>query len=539
MNYNAYLLEEYKKLGKKPEYYDLGKIKLVIPASYNNTDDFLDNLLDFQDKETEKYERYNSCSPDKEIEPREIKFNDDIRFIVPLSMAKRNLSDTAILRKRIKKAIKLYQKAVEKTKELNDKNPDKKVSVKVGTKHISDCNKKLAVIMAKNTAIKLGKALKWSAKQTADVAIGLLSSPVFATYKLLDKKYHYQENKFSHILDKQIAPRVKKALLTTAITSAVVLGGKYNENISQFAEGVKTERQLNKKYKITDKKSFDELYNASFEHIVKSLTLSEVFVADAYSDNGLTVNTVGLGSYYYPCNGNPKSSDWQTVNSYVKKHGNIHIDGQNAVELVDGWFKYREGGRIYKAMQKALMGAELNVCQFSAIATCYYNSEVSGKKVAKFVSENYNNPYACALMFMSVSPNNEFHNGINKRHLHEALKYLNYKDYNNEMDKLLVEKRTAKNGSTFYVTSITQLTPNDCQKFKQALKENNKEVISQICDKIFDYKGKGNAKTIKSIYNTNNMDNAVSEVTMQNVSKSRTISWDNALSIASNSGKSH
>ena len=480
MDYNAYLLEEYKKMRKKPEYYDLGKTKLVIPASYDEVDTFLDDFLDFQDNEAEKYERYNSCNPDKKIEPREIKFNDDIRFIVPLGMAKRNLSDAAILRKRIKKAIKLYQKAIKKTKELNDKRPDKKVSVKIGTKHISDCNKKLAVIMAKNTVIKLGKALEWSAKQTADVVIGLMGSPFLAAYMLLDKKYHISKKQqgllgkinkgISKGLYNGVQPKVKKALLTTAISSAVVLGGKYNNNISQFVENVKKEKQLNQKYKITDKKSFDELFNASFEHIVKSLTLSEVFVADAYSDNGLTVNTVGLGSYYYPCNGNPKSSDWQTVNSYIKKHGNIHIDGQNAVELVYGWFIYREGGRIYKAMQKALMGAELNVCQFSAIATCYYNSEVSGKKVAKFVSENYNNPYACALMFMSVSPNNEFHNGINKRHLHEALKYLNYKDYNKKMDKLLVEKRTAKNGSTFYVTSITQLTPEDCQKFKQDLK---------------------------------------------------------------------
>ncbi len=539
MDYNNYLLKEYEKLGKKPQYYDLCGKKLMVPASYDNIEDFIDNFLAFQDKECFKYESYNKRNPDKQIYEREIKVNNDIRIIVPLSMAKRNLSDKEIVKRTMKKAINRYYDAIEKTSRLNKENIKEKALVSLSEAHFSHCHKEHVKFVTKKIATKIGKALKWSAKQTADVAIGLAGSPILAAYKLLDKKYHWKKNKFSHFLDKQIAPKIKKALLTTAISSAVVLGGKYNNNISQFVENVKKEKQLNQKYKITDKKSFDELFNASFEHIVKSLTLSEVFVADAYSDNGLTVNTVGLGSYYYPCNGNPKSSDWQTVNSYVKKHGNIHIDGQNAVELVDGWFKYREGGRIYKAMQKALMGAELNVCQFSAIATCYYNSEVSGKKVAKFVSENYNNPYACALMFMSVSPNNEFHNGINKRHLHEALKYLNYNDYNEEMDKLLVEKRTAKNGSTFYVTSITQLTPEDCQKFKQALKENNKEVISQICDKIFDYKGKGKAKTIKSIYNTNNMDNAVSEVTMQNVSKSRTISWDNALSIASNSGKSH
>ena len=101
MDYNNYLLEEYKKLGKKPEYYNLGEFRLIIPASYENKYDFLDDLLNFQDKEPEKYDKYNTTNPDKEIVRREIKFNEDINFIAPLSMAKRHLNDKTILRKRI------------------------------------------------------------------------------------------------------------------------------------------------------------------------------------------------------------------------------------------------------------------------------------------------------------------------------------------------------------------------------------------------------------------------------------------------------
>ena len=50
MDYNAYLKKEYDKLGKKPEYYGLGKVKLVIPASYRNIDDFLNDFWLFRIK---------------------------------------------------------------------------------------------------------------------------------------------------------------------------------------------------------------------------------------------------------------------------------------------------------------------------------------------------------------------------------------------------------------------------------------------------------------------------------------------------------
>ena len=226
-------------------------------------------MLNFQDKEPEKYDKYNTTNPDKEIVRREIKFNEDINFIAPLSMAKRHLNDKTILRKCLQKTLKLYQKAIEKTKELNDKNSDREtdkkpkeyVYTRVGKKHISNCNKEISIIIARNILKKLYQGLKWSAKQTADVAVGLLGSPFFAAYTMLDKKYHIAEKKHGLLgkmnskirngLYNSVQPKIKKALLTTAITSAVVLGGKYSENISQFAEDVKTERQLNKKYKIT------------------------------------------------------------------------------------------------------------------------------------------------------------------------------------------------------------------------------------------------------------------------------------------------
>ncbi|MBR1948284.1 MAG: hypothetical protein IKA30_00665, partial [Alphaproteobacteria bacterium] len=430
-----------------------------------------------------------------------------------------------------------------KTARLNNENPQEKAFVSLSEAHFSHCHKEHAKFVLHKMTEKLGQAMKWSGKQASDVLIGLAASPVFAAYKLLDKKYHYEESSFSRILDKEIAPRLKKALLTAAITTATTLGLKNSEKVSQFVEGVKTEiadakqdKQLSKKYKITDEQSFANLYNASLEHIVKSLSLSEIYSPKAYSDNGKTINTIGLGSYYYPQDGNPQSSKWIRVSTYVNNNGSISVDGQKAVQLVDGWFKNRDGGRIYKNMQKVLMGAELNICEFSAIATCYYNSETAGKKFAEFVCENYDNPDTCASKLMSLTPQNEFKSGIDKRHLHEALKYLNYDDYNKKIDDMIVEKRKKSNGNTFYVTSITQLKDTDCLKFKVALKNNDHEALSRITDKICSYKGKGNGVSIKSIYYDNNMDEAVSELSNHKV---KTIKWNLAVNLASNLNNTH
>lgn len=275
MNYKTYLLNEYKKQGKPPQYFEVGKTNFIIPVAYAKRDDFFDDFLAFQDQEYLKYDKYNKRNPDKQIQVREVKLNDDIRFIVPLNMAKRNLSDKEIKNRLIKKAVNRYISAVKKTARLNEENPKEKALVSLSENHFRYCHKEHAKFVAQKIATKLGQALKWSSKQTADVAIGLAGSPVFAVYKLLDKKYHYEDNKFSDFLNKQIAPRLKKALLTTAISTATILGVKNNEKISDYIDDIKTERaekkqaekdaQARKIKEQAEKEAFFKKYNTTDE----------------------------------------------------------------------------------------------------------------------------------------------------------------------------------------------------------------------------------------------------------------------------------
>lgn len=319
MNYKTYLLNEYKKQGKPPQYFEVGKTNFIIPVAYDKRDDFFDDFLAFQDQEYLKYDKYNKRNPDKQIQVREVKLNDDIRFIVPLNMAKRNLSDKEIKNRLIKKAVNRYISAVKKTARLNEENPKEKALVSLSENHFRYCHKEHAKFVAQKIATKLGQALKWSSKQTADVAIGLAGSPVFAVYKLLDKKYHYEDNKFSDFLNKQIAPRLKKALLTTAISTATILGVKNNEKISDYIDDIKTERaekkqaekdaQARKIKEQAEKEAFfkkydttDEVFYQNYktakeneEIIVALIACPEGFREDAYlCDAGKS--TIGYGT---------------------------------------------------------------------------------------------------------------------------------------------------------------------------------------------------------------------------------------------------
>jgi hypothetical protein len=239
-----------------------------------------------------------------------------------------------------------------------------------------------------------------------------------------------------------------------------------------------------------------------------------------------------LGSYYYPIDGNPESSKWVLVSSYIENNGSIEIDGVLAVALVDGWARHFDDGRVYKNMRENLMGAEINIAEFSSIFTCYYSSEHFGREFAIFVCENYDDPYACASKLLSLSPQNEFEAGINIRRLHEALKYLNCNDYNKKLDDLIVENRCKPNGNEFYTSSIYRLNQTDFLRFKNAIVEEDKGVITSISDKVCSYKGKGNCNTVEEIYNENNMGKAVSVITASNADK--TITFNQAQKITNN-----
>lgn len=262
------------------------------------------------------------------------------------------------------------------------------------------------------------------------------------------------------------------------------------------------ENKLNKTYKITDEESFKQLYEASLPLAQLSMFPTEVLVLNPYSDNGKPEsNTIGLGSYWYPKNGDPYSSDWILTKEYIKKHGSFKLTGDDALKLSDGWCRYREGGRIYKSMYKKLKGCELKPHEFAAIFSRIYNNEKYGLEVCKYVHDNYENPLKCAYKIMCFKPGKNFENGIIKRDASEALLYLNYKDYAAKVGKLQVKEGINSKGHIYYVSSVTQLNHEDCYRMRDCLAKGDLSAADVVCRNITQYIPKGGRSVREIIYN--------------------------------------
>ena len=237
----------------------------------------------------------------------------------------------------------------------------------------------------------------------------------------MDKKFHFANSKTKNTIDKKIVPYICKGALKSIIPLAMYSGAKFGLNksaetkennketpnitIVQSAEETapKESSQLSKKYQINDLKSFHQLYSDALNFMALSMFPTEVLVNEAYTDNGKTINTIGLGSFWFPKDGNPQSSEWILTSDYVKKK-KIKLTGPQAFALTDGWYRHRENGRIYKDMYKRLKGCELKAHEFAAIATVMYNNEVNGKELCDYIKDNYKDPLKCAAKIMDLKP---------------------------------------------------------------------------------------------------------------------------------------
>ncbi|MBO6281877.1 MAG: hypothetical protein J6N49_05040 [Alphaproteobacteria bacterium] len=261
-------------------------------------------------------------------------------------------------------------------------------------------------------------------------------------------------------------------------------------------------KKLSKTYKITDEASFKQLYEDALPLAQLTMFPTEVLVLNAYSDNGGKVsNTIGLGSYWYPADGNPYSSRWVATSKYARQHKKLRVTGDKALQLADGWCRYREGGRIYKAMYNRLKGCELKINEFAALYSRVYNSEKYGLEVCSYVHDNYRNPVKCAYKIMCFQPGAKFRDGIIKRDASEALFYLNHNGYVSKMGELKVKKGINSKGNTYYVTSVTQLNPAVCEEMRNGLARGNLAPADKVCRQITQYMPKG-GRSVRQIINS-------------------------------------
>ena len=319
---------------------------------------------------------------------------------------------------------------------------------------------------------------------------------------------------------KKLPKKSKRIFLSLAILTTIGLpvGRDISKSMAEKAEKHKLEQEMKErmaeikntletKYKIEDEQSFRQLYEAALPLIQLSMFPTEVLVLNPYADNNKEVsNTIGLGSFYYPLNGDATSTEWELASKHFKKQGAHTISAEQALDLADGWYRHMDYGASYKQMFKLLNGAELNVREFAAVATVMYNSKTSGKELCDFVKKNYQEPMKCAQKIVSFEASSKF-GGISKRHLHEAYLYLGLDDYVQKMYDFFIKTGVNSKGQFYAQTSVTQLSKEDVAAGKEAIASGDVAQIREEQKKITSYICKDGA-TVREIIQENVLDSA-------------------------------
>lgn len=508
-----FLKEEYKKSSRNPLKITLGGGSIIVPISYNgDIDKFIDDI--FRNKEEK--ENYNRHS----LNTRYMKINiggEVKKVAIPYHFFKLNkvlnkqnshfkLTQEDILKRTIARAIRLYRSTIRKTINASNLYPNYDFKLKVNAKYIKEIENLIRNHYLKKTGEGLATTFKWSANQTLNILAGVTGAIPAVVYKLLNKKYKFPKNRTTKLIEEDAIPYICKGGVKSVILSSVIIGGLITEKsidsepLFKIVKEKSNQSSLNKSFKITDEESFKALYDAAFPLLIQSMMPTEIYVDGAYSDNGKITNTAGLGSYWFPEDGNPQSSKWEKTSEYINSGKFLNMTGDKACKLVDGWFRYRDDGRVFNTLYKKLKGCELNRFEFAAIEGCTYNSEQSGFELCDFVKENYKSPKKCANKLLSLKPKGpKFANGIKKRHIHEALLYLNINRYADYLPYLLVKG---------YGSSVNQLSITDCDLMIEELKKGQLTEAEQVATKIMGWRCEG-AKTIATIMTENKMDVAL------------------------------
>ena len=493
MEAEQYLKQEYQNQNKKVVYCNLGLKQVIVPVAYNGDKQrFVADIFQ-ADLENKKYQKYNTeCSDDTQKVQKKLFKCGEAEFLVPLDIAKNKYDNQVAAEKSIKRALRYYTSCIEKTIQANQENSELNVGCNMSAEYVADLDKQHQKYCANAVLTKFGKNAKFTAEQIAQMTAGAVGILPVVAYKLLDKKYHFARSKAKNFMDEKVIPYICKGALKSLIPLSMVGAVKVAPKLQEAFNNVKKEissqpkelYDFDKKYKISDDESFKKLYEESLNFMALSMFPTEILVNQPYSDNknSKKANTIGLGSYYYPPDGNPKCvKEWITLQDYLQKHPKekLYIDGQKAVELMDGWFRYREHGRVYRALRNRLMGTTLTMNQFVAIATVLYNRESSGWELCTSVKNNYKNPIKCAADLMNLKVPEDNEDGLKRRHMHEALIYLNVDDYCNRVPYLFVEQ-VGDN----YNTSINQQKISDCDSLARDLSNGKLDMAEFLSKKI-------------------------------------------------------
>lgn len=518
MDYRRFLTDEYGKDGGQPVYCMIGRQRIIVPRSYvKNIDGFIDDIFSYE-AESDKYLKYNEAqiSEKDKLDVQMLKCG-NVAFLPPFDLYIKNLSSEEIIKRSTRRALRRYKSAIKKVLRARREYPAKSFPIRMDRDYLIGLDALHRKYVVNKIGYHFAKISKWSAAQTVNIIAGAAGALPLAAYYMLDKKVHFADTKGHRFIKEHAAPYIRKGLMKGLIPvglaaglqpftrtaassksaqqalSVVVDNSDDKEKISETSDTAKFEfSQSAKRYNITDKESFNQLFEAALPDIAKSMMPTEILVLEPYSDNGKVTNTYGLGSYYVPKSGNPQDADWIKTSTYIKNKARLPAEGKYALKLMNGWFRHRDNGRIYEDMYKRLKGAQLTVSEFTAICTCIYNDEKNGKKLCDFVQKNYKNPIKCASFLMQLKPGNpKFNDGILKRHTHEALTYLNMGNYCDKIPYFFVKEGINSKGKKYYVTSVSQLKPEVCQKMSDDLAKGRLDAAKEVQKSILSYHCKG------------------------------------------------
>ena len=521
--YSDVLLDEYTAAKKEPLYCDLGlEQKVIVPLSYkNNVEQFIDDIFAY-DEISQEYDKYNQNKADglPEYDSEMIK-SGEISFLPRLEYLQKKYTQSKMVQKSVANALRRYRAAIRLAQRAKKEYPHEEILVKMDSDTLKDFKKKHYLYQTRQVLKKIGKGLKFTAKQTAQMVAGTSGLLPVAVYRFLDKKAHFSRSKTKSFIDEKMVPYIQKGALKALIPLSLFAATKFMpsknnqdkisikdkieqvqtarvkvDNLKQENQGtqisefaftptdflfIDTFHEIN----ITDQKSFDIMYDKCFNSIILSMMPTEILINSPYTDNGKVINTIGLGSYYYPENGDPKNDLWVLASKYFKNNKDVNVTGEGACQLVDGWFQHRDNGRIYKKMYNKLSGTKLKSYEFDAIFSVMYNNETNGAKLCDFVQDNIQDKIKCAVKIMKMLPRSEkFRAGIKKRRIHEALLFLNIDNYSRKIPFMNVKEGQTKKGNPFYVSSITNLDENDYDKMLAGLEAGRLDEAREVMCKI-------------------------------------------------------
>lgn len=285
---------------------------------------------------------------------------------------------------------------------------------------------------------------------------------------------------------RQTLYNIRKGLIPVGVAMAALMM-VHNGDKEMFAGLIKAGERYNKeelkeinvgadygnesKFVIREDGKYEELFDRSMDNVFRCLLCTEAFRPNPHDDGNGYVCSIGLGSFYYPINGDPTCPVWVKASEYFKKDPSVEVSLEEAKQLVVGWGKYFNNGSVYNRLYDNLQGVRLTEKQFAAIYCVTYNNVENGVNLCQFIKEHQNDPVAVANFIVNLPCKKKFENGILRRHTLEALMYL-YPDLDLHYRKM--DNRV--------VTPMDCLSLKVCKKIKAELARGDTKTAERVSD---------------------------------------------------------